>query len=297
MIIAVVLLSLGLIITLLFVLYSQLQLRHINRQLAKRLSEHTNQPISLQLMNAELNHLVANMNKCLKAEEMLRLESFQEEKRFKELISNISHDLRTPLTAIRGYQQLLEKGPLTEEQKQKLSLAQKHAKELERLIDQFFEYSYLTSAEPELHLEKINLTNLAIECIAMFVTQIEERQLSVSIEETGAVFVYADQEMCKRIVQNLVRNSIQHASGSIHVKLSVQQGYASLTFVNAVTNAANLEPDRLFDRFYTGSHHTSRKSTGLGLSIVRLLAEQMGGRASAVIKQSMLAVTVELPLS
>lgn len=297
MIIAVVLLSLGLIITLLFVLYSQLQLRHINRQLAKRLSEHTNQPISLQLMNAELNYLVANMNKCLKAEEMLRLESFQEEKRFKELISNISHDLRTPLTAIRGYQQLLEKGPLTEEQKQKLSLAQKHAKELERLIDQFFEYSYLTSAEPELHLEKINLTNLAIECIAMFVTQIEERQLSVSIEETGAVFVYADQEMCKRIVQNLVRNSIQHASGSIHVKLSVQQGYASLTFVNAVTNAANLEPHRLFDRFYTGSHHTSRKSTGLGLSIVRLLAEQMGGRASAVIKQSMLAVTVELPLS
>lgn len=297
MIIAVVLLSLGLIITLLFVLYSQLQLRHINRQLAKRLSEHTNQPISLQLMNAELNYLVANMNKCLKAEEMLRLESFQEEKRFKELISNISHDLRTPLTAIRGYQQLLEKGPLTEEQKQKLSLAQKHAKELERLIDQFFEYSYLTSAEPELHLEKINLTNLAIECIAMFVTQIEERQLSVSIEETGAVFVYADQEMCKRIMQNLVRNSIQHASGSIHVRLSVQQGYASLTFANAVTNAANLEPDRLFDRFYTGSHHTSRKSTGLGLSIVRLLAEQMGGRASAVIKQSMLAVTVELPLS
>ena len=103
--------------------------------------------------------------------------------------------------------------------------------------------------------------------------------------------------MCKRIVQNLVRNSIQHASGSIHVKLSVQQGYASLTFVNAVTNAANLEPDRLFDRFYTGSHNTSRKSTGLGLSIVRLLAEQMGGRSSAVIKQSMLAVTVELPLS
>lgn len=228
---------------------------------------------------------------------MLRLEGYQEKKRFKELISNISHDLRTPLTAIRGYQQLLEKGPLTEEQKQKLSLAQKHAKELERLIDQFFEYSYLTSAEPELHLEEINLTNLAIECIAMFVTQIEEQQLSVSIEETGAVFVYADQEMCKRIVQNLVRNSIQHASGIIRVKLSVQQGYARLTFANAVTNAANLEPDRLFDRFYTGSHHTSRKSTGLGLSIVRLLTEQMGGRTSAVIHQSMLAVMVELPLS
>ncbi len=84
-------------------------------------------------------------------EELLRLDSIREEKRFKELIANISHDLRTPLTAIKGYQQLIEKDELNDNQREKMQIAQKHAHELEKLIEHFFEYSYLVTTELKLN--------------------------------------------------------------------------------------------------------------------------------------------------
>lgn len=99
----------------LYIAYLQYQLHSMNHQLNKRLREKTRQQLSLELINPELNRLAANMNKSLKAEETLRLNGIREEKRFKELIANISHDLRTPLTDIKGYQQLIEKGELSDD--------------------------------------------------------------------------------------------------------------------------------------------------------------------------------------
>ena len=145
-------------------------MRSINRQLGRRIKDHIRQPISLELINGELNQLTDNINKCFKAEEIIRLEGIREEKQFKELIANISHDLRTPLTAIKGYQQLLENSGLTEEQQKKLQIAQKHADELGTLIEHFFEYSYLLNAEPKLNIEKLNITNIVTECIVASIT-------------------------------------------------------------------------------------------------------------------------------
>ena len=126
----------------LYIALLQWQFRSINQQLCRRLTGDTKQPVSLELINRELNQLTANINKCLKAEETLRLNGVREEKKFKQLIADISHDLRTPLTAIKGYQQLMEKGELPPEQRIKLQVAMKHADELGILVDHFFEYSY-----------------------------------------------------------------------------------------------------------------------------------------------------------
>ncbi len=168
-----------------YIIFLQLQLRHINLQLTKRLMVHTRQPISLELINKELNALVININKCLKVEELLRLDSIREEKRFKELITNISHDLRTPLTAIKGYQQLIEKDELNDNQREKMQIAQKHAHELEKLIEHFFEYSYLVTTELKLNREHINLTNLVTECLTEFVMAFEKKQFSCMFRRNG----------------------------------------------------------------------------------------------------------------
>ena len=128
----------------------------------------------------------------LRRKENLRLESIREEKSFKEMIANISHDFRTPLIAIKGYQQLMEKEILTDNQRQKLKIAQKHADELGNLIEHFFEYAYLLNEEPEPKLESINLVNLTAECIAESITILDEKNLSVKFNETKPVFVMAD---------------------------------------------------------------------------------------------------------
>ena len=285
------------IIVLLLVSYIALlqhQFSNINRQLEKRLAGNIRQPISLQLINRALNQLTANINKSLKAEENLRLCSVREEKKFKELIANISHDLRTPLTAIKGYQQLLGSSELTEDQQKKLGIARKHADELGHLIEHFFEYSYLLNAESKLNIEKINLTYVVTECLAASIGTFEKRGLMVHIEETAPVFVLADQEMLVRIIQNLIQNCIAHSASNIIVKIFTMEN-AIISFENSVENATEIDVNCLFERFYT-TDQARRKTTGLGLSIVKLLAEQMGGTVSASLQGEELTIVVELLL-
>jgi signal transduction histidine kinase len=282
------------ILLILYIAFLQLQLRSINRQLDKRLKENTRQPLSLELINSELNQLAANINKSLKVEENLRLNSIREEKQFKEMIANISHDLRTPLTALKGYQQLMTKGSLTEEQKQKLQVAQKYADELGRLIDQFFEYSFLVNAEPKLNMERVNLTNLVTECLVDFYSRFEERKLTVHFDETPFVYVLVDRELMTRIIQNLIRNCLVHSAGNITVQLT-SESKAIISFKNPVKNPSEIDVKRIFDRFYTADKARS-KSTGLGLSIVKLLAERMGGSTNASMQDGVFEITVELPI-
>lgn len=293
---AVGILSLLTLLLVSYIVFFQLQLRSINRQLDRRLMEHTRQPVSLELFNKELNALAVNINKCLKAEENLRLESIREEKHFKEMIANISHDLRTPLTAIKGYQQLMKKWILTRDQQQKLQIAQKHADELGRLIEQFFEYSYVVNAESIIKQERINLTNLTTECLAESIAVIEEKNLAVHFCEAQPVFVLADKEMTIRIIRNLIRNCVQHSDSDIEVRVLAEKA-AVITFKNVVKNPSEIDAKQLFDRFYTSDRARSKSSgTGLGLSIVRLLAEQMGGIAGASLQEGILEIRVELPL-
>ncbi|MNW39241.1 Signal-transduction histidine kinase senX3 [compost metagenome] len=295
MVIAVGFLVVVVIVLVLYIAYLQLQLRSINRQLDKRLTRNTQQPISLELINRELTRLTANINKCLKAEKNLRLDSIREEKQFKEMIANISHDLRTPLTAIKGYQQLMETNELPDEQRKKLQIAQKHANKLGALIEHFFEYSYLVNAEPKPKLERINLTNLVTECLAESITDFENKNLGIRIEEDDPVFALADKEMLVRIIQNLIRNSAAHAAGDLEVRVfTIQNNNAVVSFRNPVTSPAEIDINRIFDRFYTADQSRGA-TTGLGLSIVRLLTEQLGGSTSAALQNGCIEIQVELP--
>jgi signal transduction histidine kinase len=292
--VAIGILSFLIIVLVAYTGFLQLQIRSINRQLTKRLTEKTRQPVNLELFNRELNALAININKSLKVEEQLRLDGFREERRYKEMIANISHDLRTPLTAIKGYAQLLEKSELSDDQRQKLNIAQKHADELGSLIEHFFEYSYLVNAARKPDLQRINLTNLTAECLAESVGSLEEKNLSVKFEDAVPVFAMADREMTTRIIQNLIRNCVAYSAGEITVRLSCAEN-AVISFANPVLDASDIDINQLFDRFYTADK-ARRKSTGLGLSIVRLLAEQMGGRVSAGLKDNIIDIQVELPL-
>jgi len=295
LIIAVCILSIIVCLLSLYITLLQRQFSHINKQLEKRLTGNLRQPISLELINRELNQLTANINKCLKAEETLRLDSVREEKQFKELIANISHDLRTPLTAIKGYQQLLQNSELTQDQQKKLEIAIKHADELGNLIEHFFEYSYLLNAELKLNIEKINLTYIVTECLAASIAIFEKRGIMVQLEETQQVFVLADHEMLVRIVQNLIQNCIAHSNGNVVVQISNSKN-AVISFRNLVENATEIDVECLFDRFYTRDQ-ARRKTTGLGLSIVKLLVDQMGGAVKASLLGEELEIVVELPLS
>jgi signal transduction histidine kinase len=281
----------------LYLLVIRLQLRSINRQMEKRLTACTREPLHLELIHGDLNRLTANINRSFQAEEALRLEQLREEKRFKEWMANLSHDLRTPLTAIKGYQQLMAKSELTADQRHKLAVAQSHAADLGVLIEHFFEYAYELQAEPVLHLERLNLTNLVMDSLAASIELFEAKGLAVQVEENAPVFVYADQERLQRILHNLIRNCATYAVGTIGVRVAAGQTAAVVSFKNPVNSASGLEVDRLFERFYTTNRANSR-TTGLGLAIVKLLTEQQGGAvAASLTAEGLLEIRVTLPIA
>ena len=296
MIIAIVLLSISVLILFLYIIFILKQLKSINKQLDKRLIENTRQPLNIELFNKTITNLSKNINRCLKLEEKRRLESINDQKQFKELISNISHDLRTPLTSIKGYQQLLEKTPLDKHQVQLLKTSQKSTDELGLLIENFFEYSYLVTAKTEPNLKKININNLIVECVLSYIAILEEKNLNVNIKETPPVFVLGDKNMLIRIIENLLNNCAKHSLGDIDIKIEFLQN-AKITFTNPINQDTNINVDKLFHRFYT-SDSTRNKSTGLGLSIVEFLVKQMDGNVGAYLNKTdhTLSIFFEIPL-
>ena len=188
----------------------QKQLRSINNQLSIRLAENKLQPLSIELINNDLNNLTSNINRILKKEEEWEIQRTIEEKNFKEMIANISHDLRTPLTAIKGYQQLIGSEYLSEKQKEKLMIAEKHTDDLTLLINHFFEYSYALNAERNLRYEKVEISQLVAECIAGHASMFEDRGISVNFEMDSFAYAHIDKEAGMRVVQNLVKNAAQY---------------------------------------------------------------------------------------
>ena len=249
------------------------QLNSINKQLHKRLSENTRQPLNVVLFNKTIIKLASNINHCLKLEEKRRLDSINEQKQFKELISNISHDLRTPLTSVKGYQQLLQKS----------------------------EYSYLITSNIKPNLEKINISNLIVECVLSYIGVLEEKNININMDEPPPIYVLGDKDMLIRIVDNLLNNCAKHSLGDIDIKIDYDKipdsKNAKIIFTNPISPNNDINIEKLFHRFYTADS-TRNKSTGLGLSIVEFLVKQLNGDVGACLDKNamLLSIYFEIPL-
>lgn len=282
------------IVLIFWVIHLKIQIRAISRQLEKRLDNGSKNSIYSALGDKDIIRLAMNLNKCFAEDENAKTTLAREEKKFRNLIANISHDLRTPLTSIKGYLQLLSSTELDNEQQRKLNIILKHTDELGNLIEHFFEYSCLIGDETQLNPERFNLTNEVTECLAAAVPQLESRNLEVRLAENSPVFIISDKEKIIRILQNLIRNCIQHSAGNISASVTQSDGFALISISNPVRETDEIDINKIFERFYTAEKHRS-KSTGLGMSIVKLLAEQMNGSVSAELNGNMLTVSVSIP--
>ncbi len=267
------------------------QIRKIRYELEQRLLERTNQPLSIELFSTELNRLTASINLCLQEVERSKIAYIQKEKEFKEMIANIAHDLRTPLTAIKGNLQLLEQNALTDEQKQQFGAVFRQSDEMALLLERFWEYSYYSTSDRALCLEKMNLANLLSECLSDYVPQIEEKGFAVSYRQEEPVFIYAVREYCMRILQNLIQNCISHSSGDIEISVCQSDYVVNLILKNPVPENVEINVERIFDRFYNADR-SRNKVSGLGLSIVALLADKMGGKVTAVMRNGELSLCI-----
>lgn len=270
------------IILIIYIVCIKLQLDSIRKQLCQRREEEASNPVLIEIRDKSLVLMTAELNKTLRQETALRVSQEIKEHEFKQLITNISHDIRTPLAVMKGYLQLLQKAWLDGTSREYLKICISHTVEMEKRIQQFFEYSYWSGMEEETELKRVNITNLVTEVMTDFIPMFEKNNIRMKLKDTKVYFGMADKELLLRIMQNLLKNSLQYTAGDVEVSiLKPDNGpFLHVQVRNLVKEGCCLDASKVFNRFYVGNEERNH-STGLGLSIVKLLVERMGGEVFA----------------
>lgn len=264
--------------------------KEIEAQLAERLETETNTLISISSRDPYMQSLAASLNVELKNLRRERHRFQQGDRELKDAITNISHDLRTPLTAIYGYLELLEQEEKTEAVQRYLSMIENRTEVLRQLTEELFRYSIVTSVQ-ETALEEVNLNRALEESLLSFYGTMRQKSITPDIQlPEKPILRLLDPAALGRIFSNIISNALKYSDGDFSVRLKPD---GSIVFSNTAGTLTPVTAEKLFDRFYTVE--TGRHSTGLGLSIARLLTERMGGTIRADYKKDKLCILLYFP--
>ncbi len=264
--------------------------REIAAAFAEKMLTETNTLISVSCRDRYILALTAQINEQLRELRKQRHKFLQGDTELKAAITNISHDLRTPLTAICGYLELLERVDKSVEITRYLNIISERAELMKSLTEELFRYSVILAENSDVKTEDIAVNRVLEDCIIGFYTALSNRGIHpvINIPEND-VIRKGDRSSLSRIFSNIISNAVKYSDGDLEITMT---GDCTITFVNTAKSLTVVQVERMFDRFYTVQ--AARNSTGLGLSIARTLAERMGGTISAEYHDEKLMIKVEL---
>ena len=225
--------------------------------------------------------------------------SMKDEQMKTDLITNVSHDIKTPLTSIINYVDLLKRLKIEQEPaKSYIGILDSKAQRLKQLTDDLVEASKISSGNIELNKEKLNLTELINQSIGEFSEKFEELKLQV-IFSAGDVpaYIFADSRRMWRVVENLFNNICKYAleGTRVYIDMKVEEGRIEASFKNISKQQMNISPDELTERFIRGDSSRSTEGSGLGLSIAKNLIKAQGGTFDIFLDGDLFKVMVEFP--
>lgn len=263
--------------SLLYLLSLRASLKEVARELNDKLKTDTNTLISISSGDRAMRTLASEINCQLHSLRKERLKLQHGDMELKNAVTNISHDLRTPLTAICGYLDLLAQQPQSEASERYLSVIRERTDAMRGLTEELFRYSVIAGTTEELHFEPVCLNDILEQSLVGFYGTFSERGIVPDIEiSEEAVERMLDRHALRRIFDNILSNAVKYSDGDLSVRLSPD---GTVWFENYAKDLDAMQTAHLFERFYTVN--TARSGTGLGLSIAKLLTEKMGGNIAA----------------
>ena len=277
-----VILSLLVIYLLVKVITMKSSIRNIRRELAKTKEENYNRQIRTTLNDRDVEKLAVEINENLDYQKNLKLESAESRRQLEKSISDIAHDLRTPLTVVKGNLQMMRNENLSDKGREYLDISFKKADTLKEMVDEFFEMSVLESDQNALELRKIDVPVFLSEFIIENEALIREKNLTPNISlPEKSIYIKADSKSLSRVFSNIFGNIYKYAKGGFDAGVEVADGSCVITIANEVSNPEEIDINRIFDRTYRADKARTAGGAGLGLYIAKLLVEKQKGSIEA----------------
>ena len=270
------------------------EIKDIQEQLEEINTEQTNKKVRLKAPNKNLEGLVKAINESLEKKKQIEANHIHMDRELRQAIANMSHDLRTPLTSIIGYLQLMEDLSIEEDTKKKYNeIVKKRAKALQNLITSFYDLSRIEANEYQIELKIINISTILCELIAGFYNEFVDKGLELRIEIDEKVeSIIGDDKAVERIFSNLIQNVLKYAKEEFIITHKKEGNQQVTSFTNDAEELMEDEVKHLFDRFFTTDRMRTGQSTGLGLAITKQLVEQMGHKIEAKLQDKKLTIQI-----
>lgn len=263
--------------------------REISAAFADRLQTDTNTQIDISSRDKDMCRLASAINTQLRILRQEHLRYHQGDTELKNAVTNISHDLRTPLTAICGYLDMMEKTEISEQQARYLGIIKERTELMKQLTEELFRYSVIVSDNEKTETETLLINQVLEDSIMGYYAVLTEKGIHPDVNITDKqITAKLNKEYLSRIFSNLLNNAVKYSDGDLDIILS---DTGEITFSNTAKGLSAVDAEQLFDRFYTveAAHH----STGLGLSIARTLVRRMGGTITAEYADSRLKIKIK----
>lgn len=268
-------------------------LREVTAEISDKLRIDTNSPISVSSRNRSVRSFASDISAQLQVLHRQRQKLQNGDAELKTAITNVSHDIRTPLTAICGYLDLLEQEPQTEKAVRYLTVIRERTNAMRNLTEELFQYSMLNANAPQGSREVVCINDILEQSLAASFELLVQHGITPDIQLSAQpVLRSLDKEMLLRVFDNILGNAVKYSDGDLQVTLTTD---GVISFTNTAPDLTHVQAEQLFDRFFTVS--SAGSATGLGLSIAKLLTEKMDGQIHAVYSDGKLCIRVSFSLT
>ena len=289
----IIFLIISLVLIIIFLIYYiigiNISIKEIEDNLDIILNNDTNKLITISTNNKRLNRLTTNLNSSLRKIRKLEISYKNGNKELQESITNISHDLRTPLTAIKGYIDLIKKEKSKKKIVEYLKIIENKTEDLVILTEQLYDYSKSLDLKDKLKKEKVCINDILEDTILSYYALIKKKNLTPEINiTTKRIYRKIDKNMAIRILENIISNTIKYTDEDIKITL-LDNGKIIIKNKSHVLD--NTTVNKMFDRYYT--IESGSNTSGIGLSIAKQLVNINGGKITAKYSQGYLIVELE----
>ena len=297
MIIVAILLGMALIGVMIKQILLKKEISRIADKIEQMATEESNALLTVRLPDQAVISLVKAVNESQKSHQEIVIKTIRQSEEFKQSMADISHDLRTPLTALAGYLKLMKEEESPAKQEKHLAIANEKAEILNYLVMSLFELARLESNAYPFEWKSIDLTEVLASELASFYPQFmkQQQEPTVSVIEEP-LWIMSDDMALQRIFDNLLQNALRHGQGGIEIKVYQEENQAITEISNQIEHLKDDEVTQLFNRNYKTEAARNRKGAGLGLAITKAFVEAMKGTIESRLEKEKLVICMKLPL-